>query len=119
MVDQAKLEEWRPLVRNYVDDCLRWNAVYSQSPEERAACFDEAVRRAEPAGVEVSGIWIRKRGLGDNAHVEVLAEVGDEFRRIFRQRVDSFTDGEVSHIVEDAGIVNAPPDDLGSETEKI
>ena len=60
--------------------------------------------------VEVSGIWIRKKGIGDDAHVEVLAEVDGVMRRIFRQKVERFADGEVSHIVEPPGITSSPPD---------
>ena len=51
MVDQAKLEEWRPLVRQYVDVQLRWSAVWGQTPEERAACYDENARRQSAAEV--------------------------------------------------------------------
>lgn len=62
--------------------------------------------------VAVSGIWIRKRGTGEDAEAEVLAEVRGEFRSIFSTKLERFTDGEVSCIVEPAGIEDAPRDSL-------
>lgn len=59
-MDQAKLEEWRPLVRQYIDAQLRWSACRGESPEERAACYEEGERRAAIAERAKIVAWLRE-----------------------------------------------------------
>lgn len=58
--------------------------------------------------VPVSGVWLRKTAGRDGA-VTVAVEVDGEWRAVITETVD---DGPVSHIVEAAGILAAPKDEL-------
>ena len=67
---------------------------------------------------ECSGVWIRKTGGNPGKpYVEVLVELGEaegtkHWRLICREPVAAFAHGEVSHIVETAGVLSATIDDL-------
>lgn len=50
MINQAILEEWRPYVRGYIDEQLKWSALWGQTLEERAACYEEFGRRRYERG---------------------------------------------------------------------
>jgi hypothetical protein len=60
--------------------------------------------------VSVTGIWLRKSPDHYDGRVEVLAEVDGQWRKAIEY--PNPHDGPISHIVEPAGIRNAPPDDL-------
>lgn len=62
--------------------------------------------------IEISGVWLRKSGIGAGAKIQVLAEVDGQFRLLREEKIDAFTDGEVSHIIEPLGIRDAPRDPL-------
>ena len=61
--------------------------------------------RRSGTNVVVTGIWVRAGNPGGTT-VEVLAEVGGMWKLIATEKCD----GPFSHIVEPAGIANAPRD---------
>lgn len=55
--------------------------------------------------VEAHGVWLRK--VGEHG-LEVLVEVGGTWRVAIRENWPSDGQGEISHIVEPRGILQAP-----------
>ncbi len=57
----------------------------------------------------VTGVWLRKATAHNGGQIEVLVELDGKWRKVIVDRAD---DGPISHIVETAGILRAPVDDL-------
>jgi hypothetical protein len=62
--------------------------------------------------VVVTGLWLRKDA-GNRGALEVLLEIDGQWRKAIAETAD---DGPISHIVEPAGILTAPLDDLPEVT---
>ena len=62
------------------------------------------------AGVKVEGVWVRKIQHEDRQCVEVLVELEGRWRRVYCEPAANFITGEVSHIIEPGGIIDAPLD---------
>lgn len=57
--------------------------------------------------VAVGGVWLRKVG---QYGLEVLTEVGGQWRVVISEKWPADGQGEISHIVEPTGIMRAPRD---------
>jgi hypothetical protein len=80
------------------------------------------------SGVVITGVWLRStknypredRTAGESNNEstdwEVLVEINGKWRKILME-MDSLGSGPCSHIVETAGIVSSPLDDLQSTVE--
>lgn len=51
MINPTMLEQWLPYVRGYIDEQLKWSALWGQTLEERAACYEEYGRRCYERGL--------------------------------------------------------------------
>lgn len=61
--------------------------------------------------MKVSGIWLRRMG----EDVQVLAEIDGEWKLVITEAHD----GMFSHIVEEAGMAKAPPDEWSTKAKSV
>jgi hypothetical protein len=58
--------------------------------------------------MNVTGVWLRSIGSDLGMNLEVLVEIDGKWRLV----IEELADGNISHIVEEAGMANAPADTI-------